>query len=180
MDDGRSRSTTTPRRGGAARGRGARRRGRARGATGGGARGGALRRRPAARGRRGGGLARPGGAHRRGQRRSSCCCCSRSFEELESATLSVLAPDLRDAFGVSNGVIVFLAVGVRRVPRARRAADGLARRPLPASTDHRLGEPRVRGLRRARAARSPTRSSCSGRGSASASRSRTRSRCTGR
>jgi ABC-type branched-subunit amino acid transport system ATPase component/predicted MFS family arabinose efflux permease len=33
----------------------------------------------------------------------------RSFEELESATLSVLAPDLRTAFGVSNGAIVFLA-----------------------------------------------------------------------
>jgi ABC-type branched-subunit amino acid transport system ATPase component/predicted MFS family arabinose efflux permease len=32
-----------------------------------------------------------------------------SFEELENATLSVLAPDLRNAFGVSNGVIVFLA-----------------------------------------------------------------------
>jgi ABC-type branched-subunit amino acid transport system ATPase component/predicted MFS family arabinose efflux permease len=33
----------------------------------------------------------------------------RSFEELESATLSVLAPDLRNAFGVSDGTIVFLA-----------------------------------------------------------------------
>src|SRR6476646_9804192 len=33
----------------------------------------------------------------------------RSLEELESATLSVLAPDLRHAFGVSNGTIVFLA-----------------------------------------------------------------------
>jgi ABC-type branched-subunit amino acid transport system ATPase component/predicted MFS family arabinose efflux permease len=33
----------------------------------------------------------------------------RSLEELESATLSVLAPDLRHAFGVSNGAIVFLA-----------------------------------------------------------------------
>src|SRR4051794_18621608 len=33
----------------------------------------------------------------------------RSLEELESATLSVLAPDLRQAFGVSNGTIVFLA-----------------------------------------------------------------------
>jgi ABC-type branched-subunit amino acid transport system ATPase component/predicted MFS family arabinose efflux permease len=33
----------------------------------------------------------------------------RSFEELESATLSVLAPDLRKAFGVTNGAIVFLA-----------------------------------------------------------------------
>jgi len=32
-----------------------------------------------------------------------------SFEELEVATLSVLAPDIRDSFGVSNGVIVFLA-----------------------------------------------------------------------
>jgi ABC-type branched-subunit amino acid transport system ATPase component/predicted MFS family arabinose efflux permease len=32
-----------------------------------------------------------------------------SFEELEVATLSVLAPDLRDAFGVGNGTIVFLA-----------------------------------------------------------------------
>src|SRR5712671_5658496 len=31
-----------------------------------------------------------------------------SLEELEVATLSVLAPDIRDAFGVSNGVIVFL------------------------------------------------------------------------
>jgi ABC-type branched-subunit amino acid transport system ATPase component/predicted MFS family arabinose efflux permease len=33
----------------------------------------------------------------------------RSLEELESATLSVLAPDLRRAFGVSDGTIVFLA-----------------------------------------------------------------------
>jgi ABC-type branched-subunit amino acid transport system ATPase component/predicted MFS family arabinose efflux permease len=32
-----------------------------------------------------------------------------AFEELESATLGVLAPDIRDSFGVSNGVIVFLA-----------------------------------------------------------------------
>src|SRR5436190_3978410 len=32
-----------------------------------------------------------------------------SMEELESATLGVLAPDIRDSFGVSNGVIVFLA-----------------------------------------------------------------------
>ena len=33
----------------------------------------------------------------------------RSLEELESATLSVLAPDLRHTFGVSNGTIVFVA-----------------------------------------------------------------------
>ena len=33
----------------------------------------------------------------------------RSLEELESATLSVLAPDLRHTFGVSDGTIVFLA-----------------------------------------------------------------------
>ena len=32
-----------------------------------------------------------------------------AFEELEGATLSVLAPDIRDAFGVGNGVIVFLS-----------------------------------------------------------------------
>jgi ABC-type branched-subunit amino acid transport system ATPase component/predicted MFS family arabinose efflux permease len=32
-----------------------------------------------------------------------------SMEELESATLGVLAPDIRDSFGVSNGAIVFLA-----------------------------------------------------------------------
>src|SRR5262245_9033393 len=32
-----------------------------------------------------------------------------SLEELESATLGVLAPDIRDSFGVSNGAIVFLA-----------------------------------------------------------------------
>ena len=32
-----------------------------------------------------------------------------SLDELESATLGVLAPDIRDAFGVSDGVIVFLA-----------------------------------------------------------------------
>ena len=32
-----------------------------------------------------------------------------SLDELEAATLSVLAPDIRDSFGVSNGVIVFLA-----------------------------------------------------------------------
>ena len=32
-----------------------------------------------------------------------------SLEELEGATLGVLAPDIRDSFGVSNGVIVFLA-----------------------------------------------------------------------
>ena len=33
----------------------------------------------------------------------------RSLEELESSTLSVLAPDLRHTFGVSDGTIVFLA-----------------------------------------------------------------------
>jgi ABC-type branched-subunit amino acid transport system ATPase component/predicted MFS family arabinose efflux permease len=32
-----------------------------------------------------------------------------SLDELESATLAVLAPDIRDSFGVGNGVIVFLA-----------------------------------------------------------------------
>ena len=32
-----------------------------------------------------------------------------SFDELESATLGVLAPDIRDSFGVSNGVIVFVS-----------------------------------------------------------------------
>jgi ABC-type branched-subunit amino acid transport system ATPase component/predicted MFS family arabinose efflux permease len=32
-----------------------------------------------------------------------------SFEELETATLAVLAPDIRDSFHVSDGVIVFLA-----------------------------------------------------------------------
>jgi ABC-type branched-subunit amino acid transport system ATPase component/predicted MFS family arabinose efflux permease len=32
-----------------------------------------------------------------------------SLDELESAALAVLAPDIRDAFGVGNGVIVFLA-----------------------------------------------------------------------
>jgi len=33
----------------------------------------------------------------------------RSLEELESASLSVLAPDMRRSFGVSNGTIVFVA-----------------------------------------------------------------------
>jgi ABC-type branched-subunit amino acid transport system ATPase component/predicted MFS family arabinose efflux permease len=32
-----------------------------------------------------------------------------SLDELESATMTVLAPDLRDAFGVSDGVIVFIS-----------------------------------------------------------------------
>ncbi len=32
-----------------------------------------------------------------------------SLDELEAATLAVLAPDIRDAFGVGDGVIVFLA-----------------------------------------------------------------------
>ena len=32
-----------------------------------------------------------------------------AFEELEHSTLSVLSPDIRDAFGVGNGAIVFLA-----------------------------------------------------------------------
>ena len=32
-----------------------------------------------------------------------------SLDELEAATLSVLAPDIRDSFGVSNGVIVFVS-----------------------------------------------------------------------
>ena len=32
-----------------------------------------------------------------------------SLDELEAATMTVLAPDLREAFGVSNGVIVFVA-----------------------------------------------------------------------
>ena len=49
------------------------------------------------------------------------------------ATLGVLAPDIRDSFGVSDGVIVFLAGASERLPRARRAADGLARRPLQAA-----------------------------------------------
>ena len=32
-----------------------------------------------------------------------------SLDELESSTMTVLAPDLRDAFGVSNGAIVFIS-----------------------------------------------------------------------
>ena len=32
-----------------------------------------------------------------------------SLDELEAATMTVLAPDLRDAFGVSNGMIVFIS-----------------------------------------------------------------------
>ncbi|HEX6656571.1 MAG TPA: MFS transporter, partial [Ilumatobacter sp.] len=32
-----------------------------------------------------------------------------SLDELEAATMTVLAPDLREAFGVSDGVIVFIA-----------------------------------------------------------------------
>lgn len=32
-----------------------------------------------------------------------------SLDELEAATMTVLAPDLRDAFGVSNGAIVFIS-----------------------------------------------------------------------
>ncbi len=32
-----------------------------------------------------------------------------ALDELESATMTVLAPDLRDAFGVSDGVIVFIS-----------------------------------------------------------------------
>ena len=88
-----------------------------------------------------------GAAHRRGEhvRRAPA---ARSFEELESATLSVLAPDLRDAFGVEQRRHRVPRRGVGCVPRARRAADGLAGRPIPPSADHRLGEPRVRRLPR--------------------------------
>src|SRR5262245_66514184 len=32
-----------------------------------------------------------------------------AFEQLEAASLGVLAPDIRDTFGVSNGVIVFIS-----------------------------------------------------------------------
>ncbi|HET9667537.1 MAG TPA: hypothetical protein VFP09_12300, partial [Desertimonas sp.] len=32
-----------------------------------------------------------------------------SFDELETATLSVLAPNIRDSFGVGDGVIVFIS-----------------------------------------------------------------------
>jgi hypothetical protein len=32
-----------------------------------------------------------------------------SLDELEAATMTVLAPDIRDAFGVSDGVIVFIS-----------------------------------------------------------------------
>ena len=76
-----------------------------------------------------------------------------SLDELESATLGVLAPDIRDSLGVSDGVIVFLAARVGRVPRARGAADGLARRSLQAAPDHRVGERRVRGVRHGQRAR---------------------------
>ena len=54
-----------------------------------------------------------------------------SFDELESATLSVLAPDIRDAFGRERRRDRVHQRGVGRVPRARRAADGVAGRPLP-------------------------------------------------
>ncbi len=35
-----------------------------------------------------------------------------AFDELEAASLSVLAPDIRDTFGVSDGTIVFMAAAV--------------------------------------------------------------------
>ena len=40
-------------------------------------------------------------------------------ENFEGATLGVLAPDIRDSFGVSDGVIVFITAGIERVPGAR-------------------------------------------------------------
>ena len=74
---------------------------------------------------------------------------------------AVLAPNIRDTFHVSDGVIVFVDRGVGRVPRARRAADGLARRPLPARAGHRLGDRRVLGDACSRAVRRRTRSGSS-------------------
>ena len=74
-----------------------------------------------------------------------------SLDELESATLGVLAPDIRDSFGVSDGVIVFLAgassafLVLGALPMGW-LADHFRRPP-----DHRLGEPRVRRVRRGHA-----------------------------
>ena len=40
--------------------------------------------------------------------RSRSCCCSNSLDELENAALGILAPDIRDTFGISNGAITFI------------------------------------------------------------------------
>ena len=70
----------------------------------------------------------------------------RSLEELESATLSVLAPDLRHAFGVSDGTIVFLAAASGSFLVLGALPMGWMADRLPPTTDHRLGQPRVRRL----------------------------------
>ena len=124
--------------------------------------------RPAARSRGGAGLARPGAACSGGVGRSSCCCCCASLEELEVGDAVGARPRHPRLVRGEQRRHRVPRGGVRSVSRARRTAHGVAGRPLPPSADHRLGEPRVRSLRRARAVRSPTRSSCSGRGSGSA------------
>ena len=40
-------------------------------------------------------------------RRARCCCTS--FDELEGAAINVLAPEIRQTFGISKGAIVFIA-----------------------------------------------------------------------
>ena len=94
------------------------------------------------------GLARPGGAHRRRQhvRRAPAPALvggARVGDPLGARTRP--APRVR---GERRDHRVPRR-GVGRVPRARRAADGLAGRPLPPAADHRLGQPRVRRLPRA-------------------------------
>ena len=97
-----------------------------------------------------------------------------SFDELESATLSILAPNIRDSFHVSDGAIVFIAAATGSFLVLGSAADGLARRPVPARADHRLGDRRLLGDGVPERPGRRTRSRCSGPASGSASPRRTR------
>ena len=85
-------------------------RGRAAGRAGGGR--GHLRRRPAPRCRRRGDDPVARRLASAACSPSWCSCCCTSLDELEAASLAVLAPNIRDTFGVSDGVIVFISAAV--------------------------------------------------------------------
>ena len=51
----------------------------------------------------------------------------------------MLAPDIRDSFGVSDGVIVFITAASSAFLVLGVAADGVAGRPHAAPADHRRG-----------------------------------------
>ena len=97
-----------------------------------------------------------------------------AFDELENATLSVLAPNIRDTFHVSDGVIVFISAASAAFLALGAAADGLARRPRAGARRSSAGRRWCSRRWCSRAASRPTRSRSSSPASASASRSRTR------